>query len=439
MKTKTGFGVIWIIILTIIEAFFSNSYCQKFKLTNINSTEYSIDRIAQQVYFKDFFTDTVRRLSLNSMNIEKTNKLVLLPFFANKHHFILFSNNTNYGDSNNSICLYNLDNKSYYQITDTLKFIAGSEYYGSFSPNDSNFIFPGLYFALSDSSLNPLKINVSVDYQTNDAWPQWSSDSSFVFLSFEKTIAEYFLKSKRIDTLVTGNTRISGFAYNIRHKILAYSKYENYPGIYFHCQDKQIDTLVFGTIRDDSSSLCWREPITLEALCWSPDESKLAFLYRHLTNPITGIYVYNIDSSKIYHGTNCSDGDVKYHLTWANNDTLIYDNESEKMLYGIDVSNIYTSVEIIKRNIGPNKFIISNYPNPFNPSTLIHYEMPKDGFITLKVYDILGNLVKTLVNQYQPKGRYDINFNSGNLASGVYLYRLQSGNFISTKKMLLLK
>jgi hypothetical protein len=80
-----------------------------------------------------------------------------------------------------------------------------------------------------------------------------------------------------------------------------------------------------------------------------------------------------------------------------------------------------------------------NYPNPFNPSTLIHYEMPKDGFVTLKVYDILGNIVKTLVNQYQSKGRYDINFNANNLASGIYFYRLQSGSFISTKKMLLLK
>ena len=88
----------------------------------------------------------------------------------------------------------------------------------------------------------------------------------------------------------------------------------------------------------------------------------------------------------------------------------------------------------------PTRYSLSdNYPNPFNPSTTIHYAMPKDGFVTLKVYDILGNVVKTLVNQYQTKGRYDINFNAVNLASGIYFYRLQSGNFISTKKMLLLK
>jgi len=83
--------------------------------------------------------------------------------------------------------------------------------------------------------------------------------------------------------------------------------------------------------------------------------------------------------------------------------------------------------------------LVQNYPNPFNPSTTIHYEIPNNGFVTLKVYDILGREVKTLVNQYESKGRYDVNFNAVNLASGIYIYRLQSGSFISTKKMLLLK
>ena len=84
-------------------------------------------------------------------------------------------------------------------------------------------------------------------------------------------------------------------------------------------------------------------------------------------------------------------------------------------------------------------FISQNYPNPFNPSTVIHYEIPNNGFVTLKVYDILGNLVKTLVDKYQTKGRYDINFNAGNIASGMYIYRLTGTNFSISKKMLLLK
>ncbi len=80
-----------------------------------------------------------------------------------------------------------------------------------------------------------------------------------------------------------------------------------------------------------------------------------------------------------------------------------------------------------------------NYPNPFNPSTTIKFQLPTDGFVTLKVYDILGNEVTTLINEQKPQGRYEVNFNASSLASGVYIYKIQSGSFISSKKMLLIK
>ncbi len=91
-------------------------------------------------------------------------------------------------------------------------------------------------------------------------------------------------------------------------------------------------------------------------------------------------------------------------------------------------------------NTAPSKFqVMQNYPNPFNPSTIIHYEIPNDGLVTLRIYDELGREVKTLVNQYESKGRYDINFNASNLASGIYFYRLNAGNYSAIKKMILLK
>ena len=80
-----------------------------------------------------------------------------------------------------------------------------------------------------------------------------------------------------------------------------------------------------------------------------------------------------------------------------------------------------------------------NYPNPFNPSTIISYNIPKDGFISLKVYNILGEEVAKLYEGFQKAGSFHINFNASKLASGIYLYKLQSGNFTETKKMLLLK
>jgi hypothetical protein len=91
-----------------------------------------------------------------------------------------------------------------------------------------------------------------------------------------------------------------------------------------------------------------------------------------------------------------------------------------------------------------NFSLAQNYPNPFNPSTMISYQLPVGGDVTLKIYDILGNEIATLVNEYKPAGRYQIEFNSHsgkvrNLTSGVYFYQIKAGEFIQTKKMILLK
>ena len=80
-----------------------------------------------------------------------------------------------------------------------------------------------------------------------------------------------------------------------------------------------------------------------------------------------------------------------------------------------------------------------NYPNPFNPTTSIQYQLCEDGFVMLKVYDILGREVTTLVNEQQRAGYYKTSFRPSRLASGVYFYRLQVGSFVDTKKLLLVK
>ena len=80
-----------------------------------------------------------------------------------------------------------------------------------------------------------------------------------------------------------------------------------------------------------------------------------------------------------------------------------------------------------------------NYPNPFNPTTNITYVLPKTENVSLKVYDVLGREVATLVNEVKPAGAYTVPFNASNLASGVYFYKLQAGSFVQTKKMMLIK
>lgn len=91
-------------------------------------------------------------------------------------------------------------------------------------------------------------------------------------------------------------------------------------------------------------------------------------------------------------------------------------------------------------------YLNQNYPNPFNPNTKISWQLPVGSWQTLKVYDILGNEVATLVDEYKPAGRYEVNFNASNLPdnkaglpSGVYIYKIQAGKFNSSKKLILLK
>lgn len=80
-----------------------------------------------------------------------------------------------------------------------------------------------------------------------------------------------------------------------------------------------------------------------------------------------------------------------------------------------------------------------NYLNPFNPTTKIRYELQEKSIVTLKVYDVLGNEIATLVNEKKLAGNYDIKFSADGLPSGIYFYQLRSGDFVETKKMILLK
>jgi hypothetical protein len=84
-------------------------------------------------------------------------------------------------------------------------------------------------------------------------------------------------------------------------------------------------------------------------------------------------------------------------------------------------------------------YLSQNFPNPFNPATIISWQVPVDGYTTLKVYDDLGREVATLVNEEKPAGNYEVEFNASELASGVYYYRIISGDFVDTKKMILMK
>ena len=101
---------------------------------------------------------------------------------------------------------------------------------------------------------------------------------------------------------------------------------------------------------------------------------------------------------------------------------------------------VITSVKLDEEHFNPNQIRLSqNYPNPFNPGTKISWQLPVSSRQNLKIYDVLGNEVATLVDEYKPAGSYEIEWNASGLPSGVYFYRLQAGEFIETKKMILMK
>ena len=103
----------------------------------------------------------------------------------------------------------------------------------------------------------------------------------------------------------------------------------------------------------------------------------------------------------------------------------------------IELSSV--NVDDHENNLLNSFYLKQNYPNPFNPITKIKYSIANSGFVSLIVYDVLGNQVATLENKVKPVGSYDINWNAENLTSGVYFYGMKAGDYVNIKKMVLLR
>ena len=145
-------------------------------------------------------------------------------------------------------------------------------------------------------------------------------------------------------------------------------------------------------------------------------------------------------------------GTTSSYIDYSINNASGGDKEAEYRITAIDVGNNSSpaqSVTIVygqgildkaKMNgIVSDYSLDQNYPNPFNPSTKISYSIKEEGLVTLKVYDILGKVVATLVNENKPAGNFEAEFNASQLPSGMYIYKIQSGKFSDVKKMLLTK
>jgi hypothetical protein len=136
-----------------------------------------------------------------------------------------------------------------------------------------------------------------------------------------------------------------------------------------------------------------------------------------------------IPKGDYYLRVNCqATGNFEFNI----NDCLY---EEDPSLHKDDIIEI-----ILQGNSIPRVYaLLQNYPNPFNPITTINYQIPENGLVILRIYDILGNEVRTLVNENKVAGRYEVNFDASSLASGVYLYTLKVNDYADVKKMILMK
>lgn len=166
-------------------------------------------------------------------------------------------------------------------------------------------------------------------------------------------------------------------------------------------------------------------------------ESNQTFVESTLQKRNNYSYTYNVPST-------LADKNIEFYFTYQGNDGLTYREPSVnnfRFKYGSwAIDNILTDIKE-HQEIPIQYSLMQNFPNPFNPETNISYTIPEPGFVTLKVYDLLGREVAKLVDEYKPAGIHKTQFSilNSQFSSGVYIYTLKAGNFVQSKKMVLIK
>lgn len=184
------------------------------------------------------------------------------------------------------------------------------------------------------------------------------------------------------------------------------------------------------------------------------------FIRRKITNDTNGNQILQVD--QIWNGVNWENSirrvytydNLNYILTaycelwngnqWYLDDGIIPIKNPDGFSRDFDMNNVFifykTTSTVAELNLTPENFkLFQNYPNPFNSTTTIKYTIPHSGKVTLKIFDLMGSEVATVVDKYQTTGSYEVAFQTVNLSSGIYLYQIRAGKFIATKKSILIK
>jgi len=212
----------------------------------------------------------------------------------------------------------------------------------------------------------------------------------------------------------------------------------------FNNTDKDISLLGYYLSDDGNELTKWNFPDTSISAgglltIWADDDGNQSGLHSNFKLSASGEVIYLVDS----------DTNIVDEITFGEQETDLSTGRFPNGTGAFAIMNPSFSTlntsgisDVEENNLqnSVNEFALEqNYPNPFNPNTVIKYSIPESGFVTLKVFNILGQEVAKLVNEVKSEGSYQVAFNASNLASGLYLYKIQSGNFSSVKKMLLLR
>ena len=298
----------------------------------------------------------------------------------------------------------------------------------TYDPNQKYFYVSGSTGAIRilDREGEDISLLITPYYIEDLAWDNYSPGGPFLWAWVrDDSLIGAKCKAVRLDPQTGIYTGVSFEAEN-------FGSFVNFPEAATIYPDEEQNKLIFAGIQEDDEYPGNESFLVGYDLDVVPPPAWI-----HLQHPTLGV-VEPGETDTLF---------VRFHAMMSDTTTealiKIYNNDLNQPLIEIPVTfemleNLVTSTG--EKVLAPLEFALEqNYPNPFNPSTTIRYSIRENSLVTLKIYDILGNEVATLVREVKPAGIYSVNFNSGSLSSGIYFYKLNAGNFTETKKMIFLK
>jgi hypothetical protein len=419
-----------LITINLLFIFPINAYPQAYRLSGIPCDDYSIDRFTGDIYIATWI-DGIWKTNINT-KIEEKSKFPTLPIFANKTHKAVYLNS-----NDTSICLYDFEKDISIKLFPIN--IYGIAYVDLFSPNDNKLAVN--YYLYNFDNGSYYHDSLAIIHHWGLAFRSiWGSDSSIIY-SFGDSILEYFLESKRTDTLFVDNNwyRLGDFAPMVSKDEIFYSTVDNTietSTSIIHLLNKKTktETIIYDYLVNENDNIA-RLFSELKLL----NDNSLAAICNYSTVSHADIYIYRIDSNKVYKLTDNSDNfGRKINLQWFDEETLLYINMTNgHLIYYYKIPQNIS--EVIQKNITSTSFGLINFPNPFNPTTVISYQLPVNSNVQLKIYDIMGKEVRPLVKGYNGIGYKEILWDGRNdegqlVSSGIYLCRLVA-NSLADKRV----